>query len=72
MSRAIKCDSCGTLVEASKSITLEVRVPDQGNPDEYASWSDVDICSTCFNWTLGEILEHACDGIKLPRGDSRS
>ena len=69
MSSAVKCDSCDSLVEAHKSIALEVRVPDQQNPNEYASWSDIDICSTCFNWTLSEVLRHACIGITLPKGD---
>lgn len=71
MSRAVKCDSCGKLTEAHKSITLEVRVPDPEKPDEYHSWPDVDVCSTCFNWTLSEVLGHACNGIELPRGDQR-
>lgn len=64
--RATKCDACGGLVENGYAVSLEAHLPYTNDSEGTAKgWPEVEICFHCWRRPFAEVMEAACDGMKL-------
>jgi len=60
MARAVKCDSCGRLVEVGEAVTISLSAITAAQTVQ--SWAGVEICGACLALPAAVLLVRACEG----------